>query len=397
MLQNYLKITLRNLWKNKVFTFINITGLAIGLTAAMLILLYTKDEVSYDRFHTNNANIYRITSSWLKPDGSLDHKDGNTGDIQGPKFKEKIPEILDYVRVQSKFNNIRGNGEIKGYEMLAADANFFSVFSFPLSSGNPASALKKPNTIVISEEMAERFFKTKDALGKILELKEGDKFIPYQITGVSKKCPQNSSIKFDFLLPKIVDAKEYSNSDNWFNFFQNTFVSLHPKAEMPKVETKMKQVYEADSKAAAEKNLKEYGVKEKAVYGLQPFLDMHLSTDYPAQNGLVDASNPTFSYILTGIALFILLIACINFINLTVARSLKRAKEIGVRKVVGSNRKQLIWQFLGESFLLSFVAFILAILLVTLVLPTFNQLSNKALSLSYLLDTTLVIAYILVF
>ncbi len=397
MLQNYLKITFRNLWKNKVFTFINIAGLAIGLTAAMLILLYTKDEVSYDKFHVNNPNIYRITNAWIKPDGSINNKDGNTGDFQGPKFKEKIPEIEAFVRVQSQFKDVRGNREIKGYEMLAADANFFSIFSFPLSSGNPATALQKPNSIVISEEMAEKFFKTKDALGKMLELKEGDKFVPYQITGISKKCPQNSSVKFDFLLPKIVAEKEYSNNENWFNFFQNTFVLLHPKADLKRVEAKMKQVYAADAKESIKMMEAKYNVKEKAVYALQPFLDMHLSIDYPAQNGLVDASNPTFSYILTGIALFILLIACINFVNLTVARSLKRAKEIGVRKVVGGDRKQLIWQFLGESFLLSFVAFILALLLVNLALPNFNQLSNKALSLSYLFDAKLVISYVGIF
>ncbi len=397
MIRNYLKITLRNLWKNKVFTFINIAGLAIGLTAAMLILLYTKDEVSYDKFHANNPNIYRVTNAWIKPDGSINSKDGNTGDFQGPKFKEKIPEISAFVRVQSRFNDVRGNNEIKGYEMLAADTNFFSVFSFALSSGNPATALQKPNSIVISEEMAEKFFKTNDALGKTLELKEDGKFVPYQITGISKKCPQNSSIKFDFLLPKIVDEKEYSNNENWFNFFQNTFVLLHPKADMKRVEEKMKQVYESDAAESIKIQEVKYNVKDNAVYALQPFLSMHLSTDYPAQNGLVDASNPTFSYILTGIALFILLIACINFVNLTVARSLKRAKEIGVRKVVGGDRKQLIWQFLGESFLLSFVAFLLAILLLQLVLPTFNTLSNKALSLAYLFDAKLVISYVGIF
>lgn len=397
MIRNYIKITFRNILKNKVFSFINITGLSIGLTATMLILLYTKDEVSYDKFHANNPNIHRIVSAWMKPDGSLDHKDGNTGDIQGPKFKEKVPEIEAFVRVQGEFKDVRSNGEIKGYEMLAADANFFSVFSFPLLSGNPETALQKPNTIVISEEMAEKFFNTKDALGKVLELKENDKFVPYQVTGVAQKCPQNSSIKFDFLLPKFVDAKDLSNGENWFSFFQNTFVLLHPQADIKKVEAKMKQIYEADSKEAAMMMATQYGEKNKAVYNLQPLLEIHLSTDLPAQNGLMDASNPMFSYILTGIALFILLIACINFVNLTVARSLKRAKEIGVRKVVGSSRQQLIWQFLGESFVLSLIAFALAILLVELVLPTFNQLSNKALSLSYLFDVKLVIAYIGIF
>ena len=397
MLFNYFKITLRTLLRNKVYAIINITGLSIGLAAAMLIMLYTKDEVSYDRFHANNPNIYRVTSQWIKPDGSLDHKDGNTGDFQGPKFKESIPEIQAFVRVQSEYKDIRSKNDIKGYEMLRVDPNFFSVFSFPFLSGNPKNALQKPNAIVISEEMAKKFFNTTDVLGKTIELKNNDKFEPYQITGVTPKCPQNSSIKFDFLLPKLVDAKEYTNNENWFNFFQNTFVLLHPKANVQQVEAKMRQVYEADSKQAAQEMLVKYGIKEKVVYLLQPLLAMHLSTDLAANNGLVDASNPMYSYILTGIALFILLIACINFVNLTIARSLKRAKEIGVRKVVGSNRNQLILQFLGESFLLSFVAFIFAIFLVESALPIFNQLSNKALSLSYLFDLKLVIGYVVIF
>ena len=397
MIRNYLKIAFRNISRNRVYSFINITGLAIGLAATMLILLYTKDEVSYDRFHSKNPNIYRVTSQWLKPDGSLDHKDGNTGDFQGPKFKEKIPEIESFVRVQSEYNDIRGNGEIKGYEMLAVDANFFSVFDFPFLSGNPQTALQKPNTIVISEEIAQKYFKTTDVLGKTLEFKTDNKFIPYQITGITKKCPQNSSIKFDFLLPKIIDAKDYADNENWFSFFQNTFVLLNPQANIQGVEAKMKRIYEADAAGSIKSSAEKYGMKEKVVYHLQPLLEMHLSTELEASNGLVDASNPVFSYILTGIALFILLIACINFINLTIARSLKRAKEIGVRKVVGGDRKQLIFQFLGESFMLSTIAFILAFLLVELALPTFNQISNKALSLEYLFDIKLVLSYVSVF
>jgi len=394
---NYLKITLRNLWKNKVFTFINIAGLAIGLTAAILILLYTKDEVSYDRFHANNPNIYRITSQWVKSDGSVQHADGNTGDFQGPKFKEKIPEITAFMRYKADFRDVRTKGDIKGYEMFNADTNFCSVFSFPFLSGNPATALQKPHSIVISEEMAEKFFKTTQAIGKTLELKDGDAFVPYQITGVTRKCPQNSTIKFDFLLPLKVGKEAYADDENWFNFFQNTFVLLHPKADFRRVEAKMKKVYEADAKESIKIMAEKYDVKEKAVYMLQPFTEIHLSQELAANNGLKDASLSTYSFILTGIALFILIIACINFVNLTVARSLKRAKEIGVRKVVGSNRKQLIWQFLGESLLLSFFAFVLAFALLQLVLPTFNQLANKALSLSYLFDFQLGLGFVAVF
>lgn len=397
MLQNYLKIALRNLFRNKVYSFINIAGLAIGLAAAMLIILYSKDEVSYDAFHANNPNIYRIVNQWIKPDGSIDHSDGNTGYLQGPKFKESIPEIKAFVRIKADNRNIRQAAEITSHEMLAVDANFFSVFSFPMISGNAVTALKQPKTIVISEEMAEKFFKTTDVLGKTIEVIEEDKFEPYQITGVTQKCPQNSSIKFNFLIPNIVSKEDAQNNENWFNFFQNTFVLLDPKADAKNVVSKMKRVYETDAKETIKSMREKYDIKDMTRYLLQPFTEMHLSTEFAANNGLVDASNPTFSYILGGIAIFILLIACINFVNLTVARSLKRAKEIGVRKVVGGDRRQLIIQFLGESFFLCLMAFALAILLVSLVLPTFNQLANKALSLSYLFDIKLVLGYVIMF
>src|SRR6185437_2162187 len=173
---------------------------------------------------------------------------------------------------------------------------------------------------------------------------------------------------------------------------------LDPKANVASVEKEMTKFYDRDSREAAKIIAEKYGpIMGKTKYGLQPFADLHLSKDLPAQNGLVDNSNPMYSYILTGIALFILLIACINFVNLTIARSLKRAKEIGIRKVVGGERRQLIMQFLGESYILSFIAFLLAILLVQLALPVFNELANKALAFSYLLSFKLVISYIGIF
>ena len=397
MIKNYIKIAWRSLVHNKVYSGINIMGLSIGLAAAMLIVLYSKDEVSYDRFHANEKNIYRVVNQWINPDGSIKSKDGNSGHFQGPKFTQNIPEVLAFVRVKSDNKNIRHQNEITNTGMLAVDPNFFSVFTFPLLSGNPKTALVEPKSIVLSKDMAIKHFKSTDILGKTLDIVEDDKFIPYKITGVAQNCPQNSSIKFDYLIPQIVDKAEYANSDNWFNFFQNTFLVLHPTANQAVVEAKMKQYFEADAKAAMANMREKYDVKETTRFLLQPFAAMHLSTDYIASNGLSDASNPTFSYILGGIAIFILIIACINFVNLTVARSIKRAKEIGVRKVVGGNRKQLMIQFLGESYILSFAAFIIAILLVVLVLPPFNELANKSLSLIYLLDIKLIVFYVLLF
>jgi len=398
MFKNYLTSALRNLSRNKVYAFINIAGLSIGLACAMLILLYVKDEVSYDRFHDNVENVYRVVTQNIDKDGKKGHKDGNTGYFQGPKFTQNVPEIKAFVRIASSSEDIKTGTDIKSQDLLYVDSSFFSVFSFPLISGSRESCMKEPHSIVISEDIAKKQFGTTDALGKIMMLKEDSAFVPYKVTAVAKRAPQNSSIKFDVLLPLKESEEDAQNNENWFNFFLNTFVVLNPNANVETVNKKIQKVYTEDSKDAL-KNIKEkYGdIIGGSEYFLQPFTDMHMSTELPAQNGLTDASNPVYAYILSGIAVFILLIACINFVNLTVARSVKRAKEIGIRKVVGGERKQLIMQFLGESFLLCLIAFLLAIALVQLILPVFNNLSNKALALSYLFDVKLIAGYIVLF
>jgi len=398
MFKNYFNIAFRNIQRNKVYSFINITGLSLGLAAAMLIILYVKDEVSYDRFQKNVSNIYRITFTMLNKDGGVEHRDGITGYFQGPKFTANVPGIQSFVRIQSGGVDIKKGTDVTSEEMLKVDSSFFSVFSFPLLSGNPKTCLSNPYSVVISEDEAKKQFGTTDAVGKILVLRNDSTFVPYSVTAVAKRCPQNSSVKFDLLLPFRPSAKDLQSSENWFNFFLNTFVVLDPKANVASVQNQMQQFYDRDSKEAMKMLTEKYGpVFGKAQYGLQPYAAMHLSKDFPPDAGLTDASNPLYSYILSGIALFILLIACINFINLTVARSLKRAKEIGIRKVVGGNRKQLMIQFLGESFILCLIAFVMALAIVKLVLPVFNDLSNKTLSLSYLFDAKLTAFYIILF
>jgi putative ABC transport system permease protein len=396
--KNYFTVAWRNLSRNKIYSFINIAGLSIGLACAMLIILYVKDEVSYDRFHSNANNIYRIVTQEIEKNGTKGHKDGNTGYLQGPRFKQNVPEIQSFVRVQSGSQDMKTGTEIQSEGLLYVDSNFFSVFTFPLIHGNPSTCLKEPNSIVLSEDAAKEQFGTTDALGKIIMLKADSAFVPYKVTAVAKKVPQNSSIKFDVLLPIKESQEDAQNDENWYNFFLNTFVVLNPNADMQVAGSKMQKFFAADSKEAVKSLTAKYGpMGWDNEYMLQPFLDMHMSTELPAQNGLSDASNPMYSYILSGIALFVLLIACINFINLTVARSVKRAKEIGIRKVVGGERKQLIMQFLGESFLLCLIAFALAIGIVELILPVFNDLSNKALALSYLFDAKLIAGYLLLF
>ncbi|QHS63392.1 ABC transporter permease [Chitinophaga agri] len=397
MFKNYFKTAFRNLLRNKIYSIINILGLSMGLACGMLIILYVKDEVSYDRFHDRLDNIYRVSSLQTGTDRG-DSYNAYSGYLQGPRFAASVSGIKAFVRIQSDMKDVKKGVDIKAMPIHQVDSSFFSVFSFPLLSGNPKTALMAPDAVVITEDVAKEQFGTVDALGKIMMMKSGDdEFKPYTVTGVAKKTPENSSLKFSILMPIRPTAAEEANDDNWFNFFLNTFVLLEPDADRTQVETQMQEVYTTSSAEAKVRQEKQYGPFGKTVYNLQPLAEMHLSTHYRADNGLTDASNPVFSYILSGIAAFVLLIACINFINLTIARSLKRAKEIGIRKVVGGDRRQLMMQFMGESFILSTAAFILAFILVQLVLPVFNELSNKALAIRYLFDSGLVGGYLLLY
>lgn len=392
MFRNYLKIAWRNLLRNKVYSSINIGGLAIGLTCCMLIILYTKDEVSFDQFHAQKDRIYRIVVTAANDKET--RKMGYTNAIHGPSFKQDIPEIQAVVRMQTNPFVVRKGTDVFEQDVIYTDDNFFSVFSLPLLSGNPKTVLSSLNSVVITEKIARKYFSTANAVGKTLELKMGDKFEPFVVSGVAEDCPQNSTIQFEVLLPfKLQEKGDWTRE--WIGFYLSTYVVLNPKATLQLVVPKLDRVFL--SKAANEiKQAKEkFNFNDKIHFDLQPLLAMHLDTEYADnRNGVAGISKPIYAYILSGIALFILLIACINFVNLSVAQSLKRSKEVGIRKVVGSKRQQLIYQFLGESFLLSFLAFVLAILLAQLVLPLFNTLANKQLSLDYLLDATLIVSYI---
>ena len=393
MIKNYFKTAFRNLLQNKVYSFINIAGLSLGLACVMLIILYVKDEVSYDRFHKNAGQVFQVVRKLVNNDGSYFASDAYTGYPQGPGFATSIPEINGFTRLQNGQRDMKKGTDVQSQPVLYVDSNFLSIFSFPLLEGNPKTALLQRHSIVITEEMAKKQFGNASALDKIIMLKGDAEFEPYVVTGVAKNCLQNSTIKFNVLLPIQVSDKDIA-SEAWLNVFLHTFVVLNANANRQQVEAKMKKVYEANAgvvyKAAREK----YDIKWSPQYLLQPLADMHLSKNYEAIDGLSDASNPVFSYILVSIAVLILLIACINFVNLTIARSVRRAKEIGIRKVAGGSRKQLIGQFLGESFLVCLLAFASAIVLVQVLLPLFNQLSNKALALSYLADAKLITGYI---
>jgi len=398
MIKNHLLIAWRNLVRNKTYSFINIAGLSIGLACAILIVLYVKDEVSYDKWHKNADQIFRIVNE-SKFNG-VERKDSNTGILQGPRFSANVPGIQSYVRVQGGTEDIKNGVDILPQKLLYVDSSFFSVFTFSLLSGNPSTCLAEPHSVVLSEDAAIKYLGTKQAVGKLIMIKENNQFVPFRVTAVSERCPQNSSIQFDMLLPFRVSETDASNKENWFNFFLNTFVVLGPNAGKQAVEEQMQSIYKRDAAETFKEIARKFDLGADANMGkyfLQPFTDIHMNTELPAQNGLENASNPVYAYILSGIALFVLLIACINFVNLTVARSVKRAREIGIRKVIGSSRKQLIIQFMGESFVLCALAFSLAFLIVEMSLPVFNHLANKSLSLSYLADGNLIGMFALLF
>src|SRR5665213_720723 len=206
MFKNYFKVAFRNLRRNKIYSFINIAGLGIGLACAMLILLYVKDEVSFDKFHKNVNHIYRIVSK-NKHNGA-EYKSGNTGFLQGPRFAQNVPGIQSFVRVQSGAEDIKTGTEIQSQDLLYVDSSFFTIFSFPLLSGDAKACLKEPHSIVLSADAAKKQFGTTDAVGKVVMIKEDSVFVPYKVTAVAKKCPQNSSIQFEALLPIKESAKD---------------------------------------------------------------------------------------------------------------------------------------------------------------------------------------------
>ena len=392
MIKNYFKIALRNLWRNKVFSLIKILGLSIGLTVCMLIFLYTKDEISYGQFHKNKAQLFRVIQTWqMGKEGA--QTIGITNGIMGESFSKEIPEVQQFVRVNGEAVTVKKNNNVFTENPLFVDDNFFSVFTFPLSQGNKRTVLNDLHSVVLSKEMAKKYFGTEDVIGETMQIKLRDEFENFVVTAVAENSPQNSTLKAGMFLPMKYDLKGRGNE--WFGGSLNTFLLLSPQANIKTVESKMQTLFDKNTRDFLAKAEKEQGIMVKVKLGLQPLTDIHLSKKAGPDNGMSDGSKSAYSYILTCIAVFILIIACINFINLAVAQSLQRGKEIGIRKVVGGTRKQLIRQFLIESFVVSLVAFVIAIFLTVSILSFFSELANKKLSLSYLSDGYLYAGYFL--
>ena len=391
MLKHYFKTAMRNFMKYKTLSLVNIMGLSTGLACCILILLFIKDELSFDQFHNNIDNIYQLTCNRIEKDGTREQF-AIAAMVQGPAFKKEIPEIETFTRVNQKQLVIKKDNEAFTENITWVDDNFFSVFSFSLIRGDKKNVFSSQRSIVLTAEAAKKYFGSIDVIGKPLQVEINNQFESFTVTGLAKDPPQNSSIQFSILLP--FKYLEQTNPDNgWMWVSYPTYFLLHPGADIAAIETKMKKIFQTQAGSEIEMNHLA-GYDNSFTWGVQPLVNMHLNTMYAGQP---EGSKLLYSYILSGIAFFILLIACINFVNLTVARSLKRSKEIGIRKAAGGQKNQLRLQFLGESLLLCFFSFVLALLLSQMLLPVFNSLANKKLSLFYLFDFKLIACFIALF
>jgi len=367
MLKNYLKIAFRNLLKNKIYSFINIFGLAVGITCTILILLWVQDELSYDKFNKNADSIYRIVKY------SADNKGASQSPAKlAPTIASEIPGVDSYVRIFKLPRLIFNRGTNKFYEDngIIADPTILSMFTFPLKEGDPRTALNEPVDIVITETMAKKYFGNSDPLNKTI-LIDGRNEV--KVTGVLKNIPTQSHIQFDFILPfRVIELLNPHDVQNWGAFNYTTYIQFKKNINVEVFTQKMNEL-------AGTKIPSEIGSFWKK-FELQPLDKCYLSADIDNElfSGSFAVSDDISNvYIFSIIAFFILLMACINFMNLSTARSGTRTREIGIKKVMGSSRAQLIRQFLGEFLLISIIAFSFALVFVELILPFFNQISGK--------------------
>jgi putative ABC transport system permease protein len=366
MLRNHIKIALRNLFRNKGFSVINISGLAIGMASAILILLWVQNEISYDRFHEKNSRLYEIWENNMH-DGAL-QTGLNTQQLIGPALKNDYPEIENTSRVSWEMSILFGYGDkqVKATGIWV-DPSFLTMFSFPLLKGDVKTALNDPYSLVITEKMAKKLFGESDPLGKLVKFDNSENF---KITGLLKDLPNNSQFNFEFLESSaFLESKKYIDAD-WTDVSIMTFVLLKPNTTLADVNSKIKNIV-----------LKYSGGRAKDEPFLYPVSQLRLYTKFV--DGQPSGGRIETVRLFALIAVFILFIACINFMNLSTARSEKRAKEVGIRKVSGALKKSLIAQFLIESIIISAIAGILALIIVQLSLPSFNQLTQKQLYIDY--------------
>jgi putative ABC transport system permease protein len=385
MFKNYFKVAIRNLWKNKTFSLINIAGLAIGLSCFLLISLYVLDELSFDKYNKKADRICRINAD-IRFGGNNLHLPV-TSDMMGAALKKDYPQIEEFTRIYNSNGSKlikKGNEYINEPNVAHVDSTFFHVFTIPAIAGDTRTALNEPNTVVLTESAAKKYFGTIEVLGKSIETNDNNRTL-YKITAVVQDVPQNSHFHLDFFFSmKNVDYSwgEYL-SHNFHTYllfkkgvnykgFEKNFSQYIDKYVIPQA----KQYMNINSMSDFEK------AGNRLDYTLTPLTRIHLHSDRSFE--LSPSGNIQYVYIFSAVALFILLIACINFMNLTTARSANRAKEVGIRKVLGTERKNLVTQFLTESTLMVLVALLIAITVAYFILPLFNEVANKKMTLSSL-------------
>lgn len=383
MIKNYFKTAWRNFKSNKVFSFINLVGLSVGLTCFVLIAVFVYDELNYDTYPAAAKNMYRVNLN-VTGNGTVDVYP-NVDLAVGPGMKAEFPEIKDFTRMAPAKDFVKyGDKQFKEDKLAFADHNFLQLFSIPLISGSDKQALVDPNSVVISKEMAKKYFGNEEPVGKSLVI--GLRDAVYKVTGVFDKVPANSHFHFDAFISL---STFHIQNPTWSNLGEFTYLVLSENADPKKLEAKFPQLV---SKYVVPEVQRDMGISlaeaQKSVstfvFALQPLKDIHLysHTKYELEpNGDIQ-----YVYIFSALAVFILLLACVNFTNLSIARSVKRAKEVGVRKVMGSAKSHLVKQFLSESVLVTFGSMLLALALIVALLPYFNEVAGKQIELSYFFD-----------
>jgi putative ABC transport system permease protein len=381
MFKNYLKIAIRNLTKQKIYSSINILGLSVGLAGAILIFLFVQNELSYDRFHENTENLYRVYVIFHEQDGAADRPFRGVTMPQGPAMEEYFPEITHSIRVSSNSATIKIEGNLYNERITQVDKSFFQAFSFPLITGNPTSVFSQGNTMVLTENQARKYFGDSNPIGKTLSVTYGQQKGDFVVTGITEQPPSNSSITFDILIDIESGNRLQMNrmwQDNWGGFGWQTYVLLDNKNSVSSIMDKFpnftNQYYAPEFEKWRNRG-RWKGEGSPISFRLQPITRVHL--DPRVQGSL----NMSAIFILSGIAFIVLFIACINFTNLSIGRASTRSLEVGMRKVLGAERHQLIRQFWGEFLAITGIAVVAAFILAELMLPTFNRLSGRSLSL----------------
>ena len=378
MLRNYLKIAWRNLWRNKAFSSINVIGLSVGLASCLLLFMYITHELSYDEFQRKADRVVRVTMEYSM-DGRV-AKIPVTGTKVAPEFGRQFPEVEAGVRMISREAVILNdqNQQFSEKRFVFADSAFFSLFSFPLIKGNAQTALVGPNVVVLSETVAQRYFGTADPLGKNLRINTGGSFRNFLVTGVVADCPANSQIKYDLLasFATLPAAK----TEEWYSSNYATYLLLRSPQNVATLQAKIPGFMKTQF------GKKEMSVGSYLTYNLEPLRRVHLYSD--VDGNFEPNGDLTYIYSFGSIALLILLIACVNYVNLATSRAVERAQEVGVRKVMGAMQRQLFGQFMGESIIVTAIALVLALILASLTLPLFNALSDRQFSISDWLKPT---------